>query len=78
MAGVVDVHYRGWRIRCAPERVADSWRAVVEVWRPSREETEHREIVPFATLFDSAAGAWINGLEAGKRWVDALYGSDVA
>jgi hypothetical protein len=65
------LHYRGWLLRCSPERLAGVWCAVVEVWRPGRDVKELGETVPFTKLFDDAVDACVDGLEAGKRWIDA-------
>ena len=74
MAQVVDVHYRGWLIRCAPERVAGGWTAVVQVWRMGPDWRELAKAIPLTTLFDDGAAAWVHGIEAGKTWVDSLSG----
>ena len=68
------LHYRHWLIRCAPERVAGFWCATVEVWRPARDPENAGEIVPLTKLFDDAADACVDGLEAAKRWIDARSG----
>ena len=68
---VVVLHYRGWVIRCTPERIAGGWCAIVEVWRPGRDDqTELGEIVPFTKLYDDPADAAVEGLESGKHWID--------
>ena len=65
------LHYRHSLIRCAPERVAGGWCAVVEVWRPARDPEQFGETVPFTTLFGEAADACVEGIEGAKRWIDA-------
>ena len=70
MRKTIGLHYRGWLVRCAPERVAGGWCAVVEVWRPARDRRELGDTVPFAKLFDDPSDACVDGLEVGKRWID--------
>ena len=70
MRNQIVLHYRHWLIRCTPERIAGGWCAVVEVWRPARNTEQPGEIVRFTTLFGCAADACVDGLEAGKRWID--------
>ena len=71
MRNQIELHYRHWLIRCAPERVAGGWCAVVEVWRPARDTNQPGEIVPVTTLFGGATDACVDGLEVAKRWIDA-------
>ena len=71
MVRIIDLHYRHWLIRCTPERVAGGWCAVVEVWRPGRDRKELGDIVPFTAVCADASDAWVEGLEAGKKWIDA-------
>ena len=66
-----DLHYRGWMIRCTPERIARGWCAVVEVWRPGRDYMELGARIPLTKLFHDAGDAAVEALEAGKRWIDA-------
>ena len=73
MARIVGLHYRDWLIRCSSHRVAGGWCGVIEVWRPGRDQKEIGEIIPFTTLFNDAADACVEGIEAGKKWIDARY-----
>jgi hypothetical protein len=65
------LHYRGWLIHCTRERIAGGWCALVEVWRPGRDPATGGEVVPFTSIFDEGDDAYVEGLEAGKRWIDA-------
>ena len=70
VAHIVDVHYRGWVVRCAPNRVAGGWCAVAELRRIGRERDEIAAVVPSTAVFSEAGAAWHDGLEVAKRWID--------
>ena len=73
MARILDLHYRGWLIRCSPYAVASGWCGVVEVWRPWRDRKETGEAIPFTAVFSDAADVCVEGIEAEKKWIDARY-----
>ena len=65
----VTLRYRGWIIESTPERIAGGWCAVVEVLRPNQRKTV--EAVPFTQVSEDRDDACIEGLMAGKRWIDS-------
>jgi hypothetical protein len=67
----VTLHYRGSVINSTPEQIAGRWCAPVEVLRPDGRTTG--DAVPFSDVYEERDDACVEGLEAGKRWIDARF-----